>query len=190
MTKPNDSVTRAVLGQLGDYLRKALPDLVQIILEWPESNQELKLPSASISIAAAPFVNEMPYIFNESALVGTTQTKDVKYVIGNYEFSLQLDLWERSNEQRDELYEKFFTAFNSNLPQPGLNLTLVGYHNTICSYEIVDYLPEDSEISAQTKQWRATIKLNANCKAIGTKRESIITQVPELTLETPDEISS
>lgn len=181
-----ESVTREVLEQLGKHLDDQIPELNQIIYDFPESNIKLKYPAISMLVTNDDYVNEMPYILKQGELSG--YKKDIYYVLGQHNWSIQLDLWERSKEERHDLFERFMMGFNSSLPNPGLNLTLKNYHGISCSYTMTNYSLEDSEVSSQRKEWRAIINIVANCKSVLSKREYIITENPELTLDITDEI--
>ncbi len=182
------SVTKDMLEALGSYLDTMIPELVQVLYQFPEANDVLKYPSLCITTTSTEHQNQMPYIYSMGAIPTAAPIKTAtKYVVGEYVFGLQLDLWASSKEQRHALYDKFYTGFNSQLPKAGLFLTLKNYHNVNCNYLItaVDY--QDSDIDAQRKEWRAIIRVEANCVAVLAKDEFIITDT-DVTLETPDNI--
>lgn len=180
-----ESVTKEVLEALGAFLDDAIPDLRQILYDFPESNRNLQYPSASIFVVGSELQNLHPYVFSQGSV--SNSKADVKWVIGQYDWSIQLDLWERTKEERHDLYEKLILAFNQTPPNTGVHLPLENYHNVVCSYTITNYSIEDSEASSQRKEWRATVDIVANCKAVVEKSEFIIEE-SEVTLETPDEI--
>lgn len=179
-----ESVTEEVTAELGDYLRNAL-QLRQVIEDFPDPNQSLSYPALSLSIIGADYQPETPYIHNQPS--ASNHKSDVKYVVGQYNWTIRLDFWERSKEERHDLYERFFQAFSPNLPRHGLSLTLKNYHDIICSYTQTNFSLGDSEEASQRREWRAQVDIVANCRAVLTKREYIVTQEPQLTLETVDQ---
>lgn len=182
-----DLVTKEVQKALATYLLTAIPELEDVVDGFPEANINLKYPSISIATMPSVYTPLNPYIFSQPAAV--SHQSNVKYVVGQYNWKLQLDLWESYKEKRHALHEKFMAAFHNNIPNTsGLVLTLSNYHGILCSYTMVRYAPDNSEAGSQRKEWRATIDLEANCKAVLTKQQYIITQEPELTLETPNNI--
>ncbi len=172
-----ESVTEEILKRLGNHLASNMPELEEVLDGFPEGNTSINFPSLSIIEAGtSKFTNEMspyPYVEIEASDI-TDHKADVRYVVGQYDVSLQLDFWCRSKEERDDLFEKFIQAFNSQFPSLGLNLVLTDYHNVMCYYMMEGYSKEDSEISSQRQEWRVKINIVANCKAILEKEEPIV----------------
>ena len=182
-----ESVTKEVYARLAKHLDRGIPRLRNVIEGFPEANRKLKLPCISIDIQPTPYIPLQPYIWEQG---GESDNKaDIKYVVGEYEWPIQLDLWARTKEELHDLYEDFHVACNSQLPQVGLSLVLKEYHDIICSYTMTGMSFETNEVNAQRKEWRAIVTLEANCKAVIEKEEFIITEEPEVTLETPNEIT-
>lgn len=183
-----NSVTKEVIQEFGEYILTKIPTL-NVSYEFPSANQALVLPSMTITqVGGAPFIPEMnPYVLSQGTLV--THKKDIRYVVGSYEFNLQVDLWCRTKEERNEYYQKFFKAMTSQFPVLGLTLTLENYYSSVCRYNMTSFLKEDAEISSQTREWRVKITIIADCLAIFEKSEFIIesiesqTEIPNGTLE-------
>jgi len=173
----SESVTEAVLKALADHLETELTELSDVIDGFPESNVQLSYPALSIidtgSTDYRPEMSPYPYNDIEEGDIAD-HSAEVKYVIGQHNFNIQLDLWCRSKEERDDLFESFMKAFNSQFPRLGLNLVLTDYHGIYCSYSMNGYSTEDAEISSQRQEWRVKINILANCKAILGKEEFII----------------
>ncbi len=182
-----ESVTKEILIALREHFDKYIPKLRTILLEFPESNQRLRLPALSIGISNVGHEPLFPYPF-ETGSVQDHQS-EIKYVVGQYNWTLQLDLWAKTKEELHDLYEDFYQGFNNNVRLPGLSLELRDYYGIMCNYYIVGFSFANDEIGSQTKEWRATVDLEANCKAILRKSEYIITDTPELTFTTPREIT-
>lgn len=173
----SESVTEELIKRIGEHLKDNMPNLSDVLYEFPESNIEIDYPSLSIIQAGdldyTPEMTPYPYVEIGSGDI-TASKADVRYVVGQYNGVLQLDLWCRNKEERDDLYEEFFQAFNSQFPVLGLTLSLTDYHSALCRYDLRGSSKEDSEISSQRKEWRVRIDVMFNCKAILEKEEFIV----------------
>ena len=173
----SESVTEEVIKRLGNHLATQITKLNEVIDGLPEGNVPISFPALSIMESGnteyIPEMNPYPYVDITAGDI-TDHSAEVAYVIGQYNFNLQLDLWCRSKEERDDIYEKFIQGFNSQFPLLGLNLTLTDYHGIYCNYSQNGYSKEDAEISSQRQEWRVKINILANCKAILGKDEFIM----------------
>lgn len=161
-----ESVSKEVLKRLGIHLKAQVSELQEVLEDFPESNVQLKYPALSIFTGAPDHRPFAPYLLSKTDPDVNNQSI-IKYVVGDYEFRLQLDLWCRSKVERHKLYEKVYLAFTTQFPVMGLSLNLTDYHNTICRYDLVSYdFEEDNEAGSQRKEWRAKMGLVAHCKAI------------------------
>lgn len=185
----NESITEVVPKALGAYLLGAIRDLKEAYTEFPSANQRLEMPSVSIHVASPEFANLQPYPSGKRgtvpALPADQKTK-IDYVVGMYNFTVQVDLWARSKEERRDLYDLLFNALNPDIVTNGLVLTLEDYFNQLCSYLYVRHNMADSEERSQRDEWRVTLELLANCKAIRQKEEFICTQSGEVITEVLD----
>jgi hypothetical protein len=181
VVKPVEAPTKEVVERLAAFLDAKIPSLAQVLSDFPEANTVLKYPAISISHGPATFTYAIPTVYAQG--VPASNAADVKYDVGWFDWSLQIDLWERTKEQRYDLFEEFFSAFHDAVPSTGINLTLTQYHNVICNYFMQSHAFEDGEVSSQRKEWRARINVAAMSRTVLTKREYIITQPPETQLE-------
>ena len=171
-----ESPTEVITDQLAEYLKKNVSGVKEVISGFPEANRNLKYPSISLLAEADTYINWMPYIFSKEDTVGTEAK--VKYVVGQFNWRIQVDIWERSKEQREDFMQKFFLAFHKSIPaQTGLHLTLEEYHNVGCSYTMVGYKPNMNDERSQKKEWRATVDLVANCRAVVDSKQYVMTQL-------------
>jgi hypothetical protein len=179
------SVTKEMTKRLAILLKAQMPALLDVIEDFPEPNEQLKYPCVSIMSGSPTFRPQAPFERNVPEAPSLTNgSVKTKYVVGQYEWKLQLDLWCASKEQRHKLYEQFFNAFNSQWPTMGLSLTLSGYHDEICRYDLTGYKFDDSEAGSQRKEWRATMSVLADCEAVMERNEFVITRT-QITLTTP-----
>lgn len=169
------SVSEEVVSALGKFMRQEVPQLREVYDDWPDPNQRLVLPSVSI-LTLAPTFN--PH--NERVLQDTEPVNfqsDVAWLVGSYEFPLQVDLWASNKKERNELYERLFVAINFRAAPMGLDLKLDGYFNQMCHYHILGYDLNDSEIASQRRERRARISMRADVNAIVKRREFVIEQL-------------
>jgi len=177
----NESVTKEIVERLGKVIASRV-NLARVIYEWPSANLALQYPTLSIITKANPrFENFSPYLWENSTPNAAKRTES-KYVVGAYEWPLQLDLWTKNKEQRHDLYQKIFQAFMEDINAPGIAATMENYHDALARYDFIGFQYQDEEISAQRNEWRVTMDVLAQCKAIVTKDEfAIITTQVSLT---------
>ena len=175
-----ESATEEVINALATHLESGIKGL-HTMSGFPEANARLKYPMIAISNKFMNLTNVCPYEHK----IGDIEDHQalVEYVVGEYDFEIQLDIFERTKEERDDLYQKFFDAFNSNFPAPGLKLVLDKYYSVVCSFQITRYEPNMNENRSKTKEWRSLVDISGNCKAIRCKEMPIITQEPQVELE-------
>lgn len=171
----NESFTKEVVRRLGNHLKSLMPELAQVVEEFPESNQQLKYPCLSIITAGDPTHTPCdPYLLRKKDAISNKAS--VLYVSGSYDLTLQLDFWAASKEQRSKIYDSFYKAFNSQWPVMGLSLILENYYNTIGRYDLTSYRFNDGEESSQRKEWRAKVKIIVTAKAVLERKEFIIAE--------------
>ena len=173
-----DEVARA----LAVKIKAAVPELRAVTEGFPEANQTLLYPCVTIIATPGTHSHRQPAVLSKTAPVAN-KTK-VKYVVGNHDWNLQVDLWCGNKNERSRLYRKIAEAF-SQPPVLGLSLTLTGYHGIVCRYNLTDHRYEDSERASQTKEFRAILTVLADCDEVIEKEEFAIVTT-EVTLETPD----
>lgn len=182
----NESATRGIVRQLGIAIKERMPELSQVLEDWPGANEVLKYPCLSIQGSAPRFTPCAPYLWKKTE-ANEINRSTVLWVNGQYEFNLQLDLWARSKAERHLLFENLQRAFTSQFPVNGLSLTLSDYFNVMARYDIASSKYEDSEQSSQRREWRAIVDVSAHCHSIFEKVENIIS-VAVAETETTDEI--
>lgn len=181
-----ESISKEISHRLADYLDSQIR-FREVIEEWPEANRQLKFPCLSIIAGSPEFTPHSPYELKPVAAADSNNRADIKYLVGNYNFSIQLDIWCKSAEERHDMQQKVFDAFHSQNGKPGLSLNLRDYHDIICHYVLNGYDFQDSEESSQRKEWRLRCSVLGNCVAVYEKPEYIITQEPEVNLDVTEE---
>lgn len=179
MTTPSDMA--AVRG-LQKYLETQMPELDSVFDEFPNHNEKMVLPCASVITVGTPVLtNLMPYTFKKEVDPDNAANDLVYDVIGQYDARIQLDLWSEYKIQRGRLLDLFDNALNkqqidSDLPS-GLSLILTDYYSAIARYDNVGYTYMDSEENSQKDQWRVKIDLLVNYPKIAVKSIPRITEV-------------
>lgn len=184
-TRDNESITEIVPAALGKYLLEAVNDLEEYYPEFPQPNRSIEMPSVSLLFSSPSFSPDQcpnPVSPVDPLAIQNSQA-DVNWIVGQYDGNLQLDLWARNKEERDDLFDAIFNALNPNIRPMGLTLELEDYFNVLCDYLYVGHDIEDSEITSQTDEWRVTFRLLVTCKAVRKRKEFIIEE-SELQLST------
>lgn len=174
-TSNNESITEIVPKVLAAYLLKNVQGLKQAFDEFPASTQKIDMPSVSVFASSnAQFRPLMPYIIPVDPAKIVNSKAKVRWVVGIYDFNLQLDLWARNKEERDDVFDSLFNALNPTISPMGLVLPMEEYFNQLCDYLYVGHTFQDSEVRAQRDEWRVTLNLVVTCKAVRERSEFII----------------
>jgi hypothetical protein len=174
-TSANESITEIVPKVLAAYLKANVQGLKQAFDEFPASTQKIDMPSVSVFASSdAQFRPLMPYVQPIEDSQITNSKAKVRWVVGIYDFNLQLDLWARNKEERDDVFDSLFNALNPKISPMGLVLPMEEYFNQLCDYLYVGHTFQDSEVRAQRDEWRVTLNLVVTCKAIRERSEFII----------------
>ena len=160
----NESVTEEVIKRLRLHIKGQMPNLKDVLEDFPEPNQKLQYPSVSIFTRGPKFRALSPYVYQQGSVVN--HKAEVKWVVGIYDFNLQIDLWARNKEERNDQFNLLFNALNPNITPMGLSLQLTDYYNLWCRYDFDGYEFADGERSSQQAEFRVKLDLLATCKAI------------------------
>lgn len=153
-----------VVRSLASYLASEISDFSDILEDFPEPNRELNLPALSIQTTGEPeLINISPYLVSSSSIAGDSVNVSAIYGIGQYNMSLQADIWAEYKEDRGNLYQLVKNALNKdfidNHGPLGLSLALTDYYSAIARYDHVGYNYVSTEESSQRSEWRVSMKL-------------------------------
>lgn len=170
------------IKSLAAYLKSEISELSDVFADWPDPKQQLVVPSVSIMAAGTRgFRHCQPEIFKRTVNADNPDLDDVVYTIGQYDYTLQIDLWTEYKPQRGELYEKIHDALNKqflNTDQPcGLSLTIPEYHDMIARFDQVGYTFMDSEEASQRSEWRVKIDVLVTHSKLAVKVQSRIEEI-------------
>lgn len=178
----NESVLEEVVKRLALHFKTQVPKLKAVLEDFPEPNEKLLYPCVSITTREPQFKPLSPYeilpIENP-----THHLAEVKWVVGLYDFKLQVDLWTRNKEERMDLFDLLFNALNPQIQPMGLSLRLKDYYNIWCRYSLDAHRIADDETSSQRGEFRLQVDVLANCKAIRVNKSRVMETIdldPEL----------
>lgn len=175
---PVTSIQDEIILRLADEARARVTMIKQVLEEWPDANRQLEYPALSI-MSANPIKQTPchPWLFQQGVIDEDTNKVFNKYVVGNFDWTLQLDLWAGNKPERNALHEAvssklFVGQFLDSINEiTGISLQLPNYHNIICRYDLVGYRFDDSEAGSQRQEWRIKMDVLAHCKQIVEKEE-------------------
>lgn len=160
MNSSNDVAVKS----LAKYLRTELN--IPVREEWPDPKEKLDLPCITLFGINKPIMPTMPTIHSQTDNAENPDLLDLVYTIGQYDFTIQLDLWCEYKTQRGEWAEKIDAALNKEFiegDQPtGLSLMLEDYAEVIARYDNVGYTYLDNEEAAHRSEWRVKFELLVN----------------------------
>lgn len=167
-----------VVETLSEYIKAEIADL-DITDEWPNHNDELNYPALSITTVGngeyRSFGNKKLLSQVEDPENPTINTINI-YSVGQYDITLQLDLWTGNKERRGEYLEKLMNVLDKQFidsgKPSGLSLVLKEYHGIIARYDHTGYNYVDGGQSAQRGEWRVKIDILVNFVRAVVKIES------------------
>jgi len=171
MIGANDSVVL----ELVNYLKTNIPELNSVYDEWPDYNQELVMPCASVlTNGNSDYTPQMPTLVSNSG--GSSI-----YNVGFYDLTLTIDIWTQSKEARGLMQERVFDLFAKQFQDSsaalGISLPLIDYNNVIASYSLNGYTYTDSEEASQRDEWRTRISVLVSFPRIIGKIESTMINI-------------
>lgn len=179
----HESITEALPYHLGEYLLAQVPDLKDFLDEWPQSNEDIDMPCVSVTTGPQVFRPLSPYRIKPSLADIADSKAPVKWVVGIYDIPVQVDVWGRNKEERDDIFDAVFNALNPTISPMGLVLSLPDYHNQLCDLVATGHEHMDTAERSDRDEWRTMLKLNATCKAIRVREEFVI-ESTEITVQT------
>lgn len=166
MSKPITESMKA----LREFIVAAVPELADVMNEWPEANESLTYPTLSMIQGNPQYSNMIPEMLSKTDLDVEKKTTS-KWVVGMWDWKVQLDLWCGTKEERSTLSEKLFDVLNPDVlavdgVKNGLRLKLSAYHDIWVEFDISDQRVEDSEIGSQRREWRMQFTLLGNVNRV------------------------
>lgn len=167
------------VSALAKHLKEKLN--IKVYENWPDSKDKMVLPS--ISLLANNRQNEkyFPELVSSKPNIDNPDLKDSVYIVGHFDFTIQLDAWTEYKHERVGLVKKieelFFKEFiDSELPS-GITLTMTEYNDTIARYDIVGYNYIDSDTTASKSEFRLKMDILVSHPETIKKTENIMKDI-------------
>lgn len=172
---------KEALKTLANYFQANMPELKQVITNWPDPKVQMSLPCVSIIPVGTPKITHtMPTLKTLSDSDSPLKRKSL-YLVGHYDYVLQVDLWCEYEAERNDLFEKLLDVFNKQFsdggPSSGLNLQMENYHNAFASYEQIGYTYLDSEDNSIRSEWRVKIDVAVMHERFSEREEFVIDEI-------------
>ena len=162
---------QAVLNEFAIYLLAEIPEL-GVLKEWPNANQTLNYPMVSLVSGKAQLMNRP---LEQIALTEPDEDGKVTatYVVGQYDYKLQADIWAGNKAERDVYLGKFLDAVNKEAMDStgkdnpmGLSLKLPSYFDIIARLDVDSHEYQDDMQAAQRQERRVRVDILVNVRAI------------------------
>lgn len=154
---------------------------LKVINGWPNPKNKMVLPSLSVISLERNFKARYPTLIKTSPNLENPEYNDSVYLIGDYNYPIQLDLWCEEDFERSIWVEKIESFFNSQFldnEQPtGLSLKLIDYSDMIARYDNVNYTYVDGEDSIQRSEYRAKFSVDTSYSKIVVKTDSRMDEI-------------
>ena len=153
--------------ELVDELAKKLEPITgisKVYREWPRPDQKLTLPSISLVTSNSRLMNKPPVTVMATDDPDGVSTLETIWV-GDYETSIQLDIWTEYKAQREDFYDKVMQVFDSSVyadGTPSLKVKMSNYHDVWAAYYLGGFNYQDSPEMSLSGEWRLTMEIQAN----------------------------
>ncbi len=177
MSIPLNQPVELALDALQTYFERVMPEIEQIIQDFPNPNDQLKYPTLTITHQAedGAFTALQPY--EDSVSAPDAQKKvGIVWVCGHWDYKVQLDFWCRSEPERNRIMAKAKDVLNPNINPMGLRLQLPNYHGAWASFDLSGMRHEDNEQASQRGEWRVILTLLAHAPELREERTFAITE--------------
>ena len=170
-----DDVAKVLAGHVAaraDVSFRAIP----VIPEWPNYAVELEIPSISVITHRSQRLNDwMPYTVETLAIPDDPINVIELRSMGEWQTSIQLDIWAGYKEERVRLFEMIMGIFEED-DKNGLTLKVIeDQDQALAHYHISDYYHQDGPQSSQNATWRGTFDISCHFdRIVGRKRPKIL----------------
>lgn len=172
----NESITEIVPLTLTEFIEDNINDIKETDIDFPAPHRRLNLPAVTVSAPDPDFApTGVPYPIKDVEDSDITNSQaQVEWIVGEYNFELQLDLWAGSKEELDDKFDELFNVLNPKITPMGVTLPMEKYYNINCDYLYTGHTRTSGEGESQRDEWRMTMTILATCKAVRSKKEFII----------------
>jgi hypothetical protein len=178
----SESPHAQVLAVLVEYLQRTIksPRFKTAQAGWPDASKELVLPAMSAVIRSEQLTQYDPYLKKTENLQTDSEkpSSDNTYDCGEWEFSIQLDLWLKTNAERYDAQTAITNAFHKfeERVSPAIKLQLKEYFGTEAIYSFVKSSIPDAAYTPLTQEFRVMVDISCTCShLVRRENESVIT---------------
>lgn len=169
-----------LLNAIGKDMVEKIPELNKFFPQWPSGQEAMDMPCLSIIAVGTPAFTMRHHVGLNMAPSETEGKNLVRYITGDWEHKLQIDLWCEYKAQRELILQKIVDYFDSQFvsgDQPsGVRLSMPDYFDSIASYILKGYNYMDSEDSAKTSEWRVKFDVVCDSPKVVEKDEYVMKQ--------------
>jgi hypothetical protein len=155
-----------VVKALCAFLAANMPSIQKAYDNWPSPNQTLDMPCLSVFTRSPQFRPTAPYTIWKGAPDATTNQVQYRRVMGQWDFSFQLDLWAPYKPQREILLAELVDAFSLDPQRHGIFVELSDYFDEWVEFVLENPEFVDDEAGSQRNEWRVRTTVRANCRAV------------------------
>jgi len=168
-----------LLKALGEDILIKIPEIKKFHNQWPSGQEALDMPCISLVTVGKPIITKrFPTRISETALEGNKVVS--RYITGQWEHNIQLDLWCEYKETREKLLMQIVDYFDSQFKESagpqGLRLVIPEYFDSIASYILTGYTNLDSEDSSKLSEFRVKFDIIADSPKITEREEYLMKQ--------------
>lgn len=180
MIPANESITKTLVQFLEEaFANEIEEETLNILEEWPSPEYQNKCVTIAVTtVGEGELQNLMPTVFNRQDNPEDTSQLLVDYLVGQYNLSIQVDVWTEYKATRNDWYEKIDdlldSQFTNSEQSRGLSLRMVEYFEAIARYDQIGYNYSDSGESAQRSEWRVRFNISTSFPKIRRKIQSKI----------------
>ena len=137
----------------------------KVFREFPRPNEPLNPPSLSLISTSTKIEPRMPTVIKNTVDPDDQNDVTSTFILGEYQLSLQLDLWTEYKKERESFYSKIIDIFDSQIASGrslGLKLQMANYHDVIASYDLLSYNYQDDSNRSLMGEWRIMFEISAH----------------------------
>lgn len=175
-----------VLTALGDYLQRTIksPKYKAPVIGWPDSSKPLIMPAMSLVVKSSILTMHEPYLLSmhnvQSGVGVKAPGSDNIYDCGEWAYTVQLDLWLKTDAERNDAKVSIAEAFFSSEERvtPAIRLKLKNYFDSTAVFIFLNSSTPDSATTAITQEFRILVDISCTCPhLVRRENERLITDI-------------
>lgn len=167
---------KSILEALGNSICEYVEEIKKTDFQWPDPQSQMDMPCLSILAVGTPALSRrIPEAISSTALDNGKYLN--KYITGQWEHKIQVDLWCEYKEQREVLINRIVDFFDKQFIEEGKPTGVrLAVGDIIASYILTGYNYMDSEESAKTSEWRIKFDVVCDSPRVVEKEEFVMKQ--------------